>query len=158
MHPDCTTGDPAFTPTQRQTLRAVLDLLVPANAQRSLPGAAELPQVLEHIERCAAGLSALREMLDTLQHEASVRHGAAFVALEHANRATVLDEVARRSPAAWQRLGQEIVAAYYQQDPVVERLGLEARAPFPKGYQVIAGDLTLLKPVIARGKIYRDAP
>jgi len=33
---------------------------------------------------------------------------------------------------------------------------MEARPPYPKGYQVEPGDLSLLNPVIARGKIYRD--
>jgi hypothetical protein len=35
---------------------------------------------------------------------------------------------------------------------------MEARPPYPKGYQVVQGDLSLLEPVRARGKIYRDAP
>jgi hypothetical protein len=37
-------------------------------------------------------------------------------------------------------------------------LGMEARAPFPKGFEVPAGDYDLLDPVRARGPIWRDAP
>ena len=40
---------------------------------------------------------------------------------------------------------------------VVEGLGLEDRPPYPKGYEVEAGDLSLLDPVRARPKLYRDA-
>ena len=35
-------------------------------------------------------------------------------------------------------------------------IGLEARPPFPQGYLLEEGDLTLLEPVYLRGKIYRD--
>jgi len=56
-----------------------------------------------------------------------------------------------------QRLALETVTCYYQQDGVIERLGMEPRPPYPKGYQVLPGDLTLLNPVTARGRIYRDA-
>jgi hypothetical protein len=46
--------------------------------------------------------------------------------------------------------------AYYQAPRVVEALGLEARPPHPKGYEVELGDLTLLDEVRRRGKLYRD--
>jgi hypothetical protein len=32
------------------------------------------------------------------------------------------------------------------------------RAPFPKGFELEAGDLSLLDPVRARPKVYRDVP
>jgi len=143
---------------RRETLRVVLDLLVPASTDGRLPGAGELPEVLSHIERMQAELPALRDGLDALQRGAIARHGAGFAALDQASRSTLFDEFAAREPALLQRLGLETVTCYYQQDRVIEGLGMEARPPFPTGYQVIAGDLTLLKPVIARGKIYRDAP
>ena len=61
-----------------------------------------------------------------------------------------------RDPSALQQLALETVTCYYQQDRVLEGLGMEARPPFPTGYRVEQGDLSLLKPVIARGKICRD--
>ena len=36
-------------------------------------------------------------------------------------------------------------------------LEMEARAPFPKGFEVEAGDWSLLDPVRARSPIWRDA-
>ena len=36
-------------------------------------------------------------------------------------------------------------------------LGMEPRAPFPKGHVLPQGDWSLLDPVRARGKIWRDA-
>jgi len=149
-------ADPGLTPARRETLRAVLGLLVPPSPDGRLPGAADLPQVLRHTETIAAE-PAVRDGLDALEHEATARYGAAFAALDQAGRSTLLDEFAARHPAVLHRLGLETVTCYYQQDGVIEGLGMEARPPFPTGYQVISGDLTLLGPVIARGKIYRDA-
>lgn len=150
-------AEPGLTPARRETLRAVLGLLVPASPDGRMPGAADMPQVLQYVAKVAGELPALCEGLDRLEHDALARHGAAFAALDDASRSAVLDEFAARHPAVLQRLGLEAVTCYYQQDRVIEGLGLEARPPHPIGYQVIAGDLTLLGPVIARGKIYRDA-
>jgi hypothetical protein len=159
MHPPSPTpdADAAFSSIQRETLRVVLGLLVPASPDGRMPGAADLPEVLRHVENVVAALPAVRDGLDMLEDEAMARYGAAFAALDHASRSTLLGEFAAREPAVLQRLGLETVTCYYQQDAVIERLGLEARPPYPMGYQVLSGDLSLLGPVTARGKIYRDA-
>lgn len=150
-------ADAGLPPVRRETLRAVLDMLVPASADGRMPGAGAMPQVLRHVENLLAQLPALADGLDLLQDEATTRYGTAFATLDETGRSALLDEFAARDPAVLQRLGLEAVTCYYQQDGVIEGLGLEARAPYPTGYQVLAGDLTLLRPVIARGRIYRDA-
>ena len=50
----------------------------------------------------------------------------------------------------------QVDRAYYQHDDVLKAIGLEARPPFPKGYEVEEGDILLLESVYYRGKIYRD--
>ena len=149
--------DAGLTPVRRETLRILVGMLVPASPDGRMPGAADLPQVLRHIESLASERHAWRDGLDMLQQEAMARYGAAFAALDHASRSTLLGEFAARHPAVLQGLGLETVTSYYQQDGVIEGLGMEARPPYPMGYQVLSGDLTLLGPVISRGKIYRDA-
>ena len=57
------------------------------------------------------------------------------------------------APAA--ALGRLILSAYYRDDRVLLALGHEARAPFPKGYDVEQGDWSLLDPVRARPRMYR---
>ena len=54
-------------------------------------------------------------------------------------------------------LAMHTVTCYYQDDRVLAAIGLEARPPFPKGYEVVAGDTDLLEPVRRRGSIVRDA-
>lgn len=158
--PSSTSGAGAgagLTSAQRETLQAVVGMLVPASPDGRMPGAGDMPQVLRQVEQVAAGLPAVRDELATLEADAIARYGSGFAALDDASRSALLDEFAARQPAVLQRLGLEAVTCYYQQDGVLERLGLEARPPYPLGYQVLAGDLTLLRPVIARGRIYRDA-
>jgi hypothetical protein len=44
---------------------------------------------------------------------------------------------------------------YYRDDRVLRSLGLELRAPFPKGYPLEQGDWSLLDPVKARPAVLR---
>ncbi len=50
-----------------------------------------------------------------------------------------------------------VMQCYYRDDRVMISLGMEARAPFPKGFELEQGDWSLLEPVQRRGKIWRDA-
>ena len=47
---------------------------------------------------------------------------------------------------------------YYRDDRVMRSIGMELRPPFPRGFDVAPGDWSLLDPVRARGRIWRDAP
>lgn len=53
-------------------------------------------------------------------------------------------------------LGRVILGAYYRDDRVLLALGLEARAPFPKGYVLEQGDWSLLDTVRRRPAFWRD--
>ena len=150
-------ADKSLTPERRETLRALVDMLVPASDDARMPAAADMPTVLQHVEQFAAAQPVVRDGLDRLQEGAQARHGAGFATLDRANRATLLEEFAARRRDVLQRLAIEVVTCYYQQDRVLEGLGMEARPPYPDGYQVVSGDLTLLEHVTARGRIWRDA-
>ena len=95
--------------------------------------------------------------LDSLEARARERFAHGFCALNVAQRQSLVDEARAQDPAFMSRLALETVTCYYQHDRVLEALGLETRPPYPQGFQVIAGDLTLLGPVRRRGKLYRDA-
>ena len=53
-------------------------------------------------------------------------------------------------------LGRLVLGAYYRDDRVLVALGLEARAPFPKGYALEQGDWSLLDRVRGRPPLWRD--
>jgi hypothetical protein len=152
-----TTGaDPGLTPAQRETLRALLNIIVPPSADGRMPGAGELAALVRDVAGAGAAVAQLRELLARLDRDAIAQCGVAFGALDEASRVSLLDELRTRDPAPLQQLALATVTGYYQQDRVLEGLGMEARPPFPKGYQVEPGDLSMLDPVIARGRIYRD--
>ena len=50
-----------------------------------------------------------------------------------------------------------VLQCYYRDDRVLRSLGLELRAPFPKGYTLEQGDWALLDPVRARAGTLRRA-
>jgi hypothetical protein len=50
-----------------------------------------------------------------------------------------------------------ILKAYYRDPRVMRSLGMEARPPYPLGFDVEQGDFGLLDPVRARGPIWRKA-
>ena len=71
--------------------------------------------------------------------------------------ATAGDPVAASGPIILLGRRAWYVQCYYRDDRVMKAIGMERRPPFPLGFQVETGDLSLLEPVRARGKKYRDA-
>jgi hypothetical protein len=151
LDPGCTLPAP-----QRAILDAVLNLIVPPSADGRMPGAAEVSVPAYLFAEAADALPVLRQELDELERQAHARFARGFAALESGERKSLLEELRAQQPAFMSRLAMETLACYYQHDRVLAGLGLEARPPYPKGYQVAQGDLSLLDPVRARGKIYRD--
>lgn len=147
----------SLSAAQGAILDIVLNLIVPPDPQTHLPGAAEVG-VADHLRTLAADcLPTLREEIDQLEQQACERFAIGFAALSEHDRQILVDEARLRDPSFMSRLALETMTCYYQHDRVLEALGMELRAPSPKGYEVIPGDLMLLAPVRRRGKLYRDA-
>jgi len=151
-----TAAEPGPAPAQLETLRVLLDMIVPPSGDGRMPGAAEVAVLVSRIADAGSVLAGLRELIDTLDRAALDQYGVTFAAADQAKRVSLLEEMRTREPVLLDLLALETVTCYYQQDRVMEGLGLEARPPYPKGYQIEQGDLSLLSPVIARGKLYRD--
>ena len=77
--------------------------------------------------------------------------------MDAARREAVAASFRARGGAAVATLSRVILQCYYRDDRVVRSLGLEPRAPFPKGHTLEQGDWSLLDPVRARPKMWRDA-
>ncbi len=150
-------GQP-LTPVQRVNLDIVLDMIVPPSADGRMPGAAEVGVPAYLVAEAPDALPLLRQELGQLELRSRERFARGFVELEEAERKNLIEAMRAQAPSFLSRLAAETLACYYQHDRVLGGLGLEARPPYPKGYQVVPGDLSLLEPVRARGKIYRDAP
>ena len=144
-----------MTSRQRVVLTALLDALIPSDAQRNLPSAADVGFVAFASKR--GMYSRLVEVLEWIDRAAPERFSAAFESL---NSSSTLELVTDRTCVLWKSINDVllcVVQCYYQHPTVVAAIGLEPRPPFPLGFQVEDGDLLLLEPVYLRGKFYRDA-
>lgn len=147
-------ADRDLTAEERRALACVLDTIIPPSADGRLPGAG-VADVGTHIESVLRTLPDLRAMviegLRDLDTQARAQLDRPFVEL---------DEVARAALVAMQGFSYALVPhtyiGYYQQDRVLEAIGIEPRAPHPKGYAVAENDLSLLELVRARPKRYRE--
>jgi hypothetical protein len=82
--------------------------------------------------------------------------GMPLADLEAAARDGVVQQF--RSSGGAATLVRVVLQCYYRDDRVLRSLGLELRAPFPRGYELPDGDWSLLDPVKARGGALRRAP
>jgi hypothetical protein len=138
-----------------QTLVSALDAIIPASEDGRLPGAGELG-LAEPIAAQPALHPLLQAGLDALEAWARGRGAACFSDLAADERRAALDGVSLESPALLPSLVAQTIVAYYQNLRVWQAIGLEPRAPHPKGYAVPATDFSILDPVRARAPFYRE--
>ena len=151
---DPTSTLPELSPDERRGLACVLDAIIPPSADGRMPGAgaAGIGAHVEGVLRTLPDLHAMVvEGLRELDTQARQQYARAFVEVDEAERAALV---------AMQGFSYALVphayVAYYQQDRVLEAIGIEPRPPHPEGYAVPPSDLSLLDPVKARGPRYRD--
>jgi hypothetical protein len=148
-----------LSPDDERMLASLLDEVVPPSADGRLPGAGALG-LTHHIARTVERTPMLRPVLEyglsALADLARKTNPKGFAALSPPERADLWREFAASDQFFLPAFLFLVYSGYYQHPRVVEVLGLEPRAPHPKGYPMEADDLTLLEPVRRRGKIYRE--
>ena len=140
-----------LTAAQRDDLRAIAAMIIPASTEYNVPGADDAAiqaDVLATLGRDAPVVSAA---LDHLAHLAE----KPLASLDPARRDAVAREFRASGGAAAATLVRVVLQCYYRDDRVLRSLGLELRAPFPKGYPLEQGDWSLLEPVKARPSTWR---
>lgn len=133
-------------------LRCLAAMIIPASARFGIP-AADDPAIFADL------LGSLDH--DRIEVEAGLAHvrakaGGPLPRLDAAARAALGRVLQAEGEANVAVLSRLVMLAYYRDDRVVRSLGLEPRAPFPKGHEVEAGDWSLLDPVRARRPMWRD--
>ena len=145
---------PGFSADEERTLASVLDEIIPPSSDGKLPGAGEIG-IGGYIDQVLRKAPELRPMIAQgmieLEELARHRYGRRFPELSKAEKVALLNEQTFMLP-----LTLHTYAGYYQNARVLEALGLEARAPHPKGYEMAPNDLTLLESVQRRPKLYRQ--
>ncbi len=150
------TNDSRFSPHEEHELASVLDEIIPPSGDGRLPGAGEAGLV-RYLEQHAPELRpTLVQGLAALAELANARGARDFTALSREDRLEALNQLATVQPAFLPGLILQTYAGYYQNDRVLEGLGLEPRPPYPDGYKMEPADPGLLDGVRRRGKLYRD--
>ena len=153
---DIISSDASLDAEQSRAFVTILDMIIPASDDGRFPSAADM-DVLSYIVKTEPELlDTICVELDRLNAVSKDLHGMVFGDIGGTARQKLLEEMRDVEPQFLRGLALQTVTLYYQDDQVMEAIGLEARPPFPEGYEVVAGDLSLLDPVRARGQVYRD--
>jgi hypothetical protein len=144
----------SLTSAQRDDLRVISGMMIPESDEYKVPGADDATiqgDILATLGRDTKMVAA------ALDHVARLA-GKPLAALEEAKREAVVTEFRASGGLPAATLARVILQCYYRDDRVLRSLGLELRAPFPKGHVLPDGDWSLLDPVKARPAKLRRAP
>ena len=142
-----------LTAAQRNDLRTVAAMIVPASDEYKVPGADDPMIQADMLATMGRDTMLVRAALDHLARLA----GKPLAELDAARRDEVAKEFRATGGAAAATLVRVVLQCYYRDDRVLRSLGIELRAPFPKGHVLPEGDWSLLDPVRARGGNLRRA-
>jgi hypothetical protein len=143
----------ALTSTQRDDLRTLAAMIIPASTEYAVPGADDAAIQADILKTMGRDTDAVRAALDHLARLA----GRPLAELDQARRDAVANEFRASGGAAAATLVRVVLQCYYRDDRVLRSLGLELRAPFPGGYELEQGDWSLLDPVKAMKPSLRRA-
>ncbi|MCK1707870.1 MULTISPECIES: hypothetical protein [unclassified Bradyrhizobium] len=142
-----------LTPRQRRDLRTIAAMIIPASEEYRVPGADD--DIIQADILATLGRDAKR-VVAALDHLGRLA-GMPLAELEPAARDGVAEQFRSTGGAAAATLVRVVLQCYYRDDRVLRSLGLELRAPFPKGHVLPDGDWSLLDPVKARAGRLRRA-
>ena len=146
--------DIGLTQVETRDLRRVAGIMIPASEEFAVPGADDALIFADIVQSLGRDVDDVRKALAML----SAMGGGAFADLDDARAELAARALQAQGGARAGVLGRVILQCYYRDDRVVRSLGLEPRPPFPKGHVLEQGDWSLLDPVRARPKMWRDAP
>ncbi len=146
-------GGTPLSPAECDCLRLLAGHMIPASAAYGVPGADDAAIFADMATTIGRDREALAETLDRIDEAA----GGRLAARSRADQAELIARLRAAEPGLFAVVEAVVSRAYYRDDRVLRSLGVEARPPFPKGYEVEEGDWSLLDPVRRRGPIHRDA-
>ena len=138
---------------QSRSLRCLAEMMIPASAEYGVPSASDdaiFGDILASIGPNTDHVIAVLRTLDAMS-------AGPFADLDPQRRDALAAELRDTGGEALMYLTRITLQCYYRDDRLMRSLGMEVRPPFPKGFEVEQGDWSLLDPVRARPKLYRDA-
>ena len=140
-----------FDPDAVERLRQIAELMIPSSAQS--PGASDpaiLNRILSHL---AGSYSLVQNALAALEAKSTERFGIGFCVLsEYQQRELCPNHLEPQFRAQFELFA---ASSYFSDARVMIELGMQARPPFPLGYELPETDWALLEPVRQRGSISR---
>jgi hypothetical protein len=146
-------ADSLLTPAQRDDLRVIAGVMIPAGMEFDVPGADDPAIQADVVATLGRDAGLVQEALDELVQLA----GLPLASLDPPRREAVAMELRAKGGAAMATLTRVVLQCYYRDDRVVRSLGLEPRPPHPKGHVLEDGDWSLLDPVRVRPPMWRRA-
>ena len=146
-------GDPNLSDQEKRTLAAMCARMIPASDEYKVPGADDPLIQADIAKSLGRDATAVHDTLALLDRIA----GGDFAALPVAKQEEACATLRTEGGMNLTLTTRIVLQCYYRDDRVMISLGMEPRAPFPKGHVLPQGDWSLLDPVRARGKIWRDA-
>ncbi len=137
---------------ERDDLLCLVGMIIPPSKKYDVPGAddpAIFADIVNSIGRDGDNVRAALATLRTLS-------GGPFIAMDAARRTEVAAKLRAQGGVPVSVLTRIVMLCYYRDERVMLSLGLEPRAPFPKGHIVEQGDWSLLDPVRARNPFWRQ--
>ncbi len=138
---------------QCRSLRCLAEMMIPASAEYGVPSAGDdaiFGDILQSVGRDAGHVIAVLQTLDAMS-------GGPFADLDPQRRDPIAAQLRETGGEALAYLTRITLQCYYRDDRVMRSLDMEPRPPFPNGFEVEQGDWSLLDPVRARPKLYREA-
>lgn len=146
-------SEATLTQRQRDDLRTVAAMIIPASDAYKVPGADDPAIQADMLNTLGRDTALTVAALDHLARLA----GKPLGELDQAQKSKVESEFRATGGAAAATLVRVVLQCYYRDDRVLRSLGIELRAPFPKGHVLPHGDWSLLDPVKARPPNLRRA-
>lgn len=140
----------AFNEEGLRVLRRLAGRMIPPSEDYGVPGADDEAISADIVRTLAPAAETIAPLLQRLAADGLGARGDTDVD-------AALKSFLESGDAAMSQILLAVMQAYYRDDRVLASLGMEARAPFPKGFEVEDGDWSLLDPVRARPKLWRDA-
>ena len=137
---------------QARDLRALVGVIIPPSVAYGVPGADDemiFSDIMRSLDRDRADACRALAQLTVLAD-------GAFADLGPERRNEVAGAFRDAGGAPLAALVRVVLLCYYRDDRVMRSLGFEPRSPFPKGHVVEQGDWSLLDPVRARPRMYRQ--
>jgi hypothetical protein len=152
-HTDVITTDHPLAAAEQRALRRVAGIMIPASAEFGVPGADDETIFADIIATSLAHVAVVRSLVAQLD----ALGGAPFAGLDAVEQQNVCERFRQSGSPLVAAIVTLVVQCYYRDDRVMRSLGMEPRPPYPKGFILEDGDWSLLDPVRARPKMYRDA-